>query len=367
VAPPATAAAAAAAAIPSAAHPADAATPMRTRRILPRRGAAILGIVSVAAVLVVAGAWFAWRSLSGPAGKASPPESSGVSTAPPEAAAPAPAAGGDSPGGAGGRVTPPSPAATARADGTAPTTRSAATIEMERELAAARARIDAREFDRAIADLKTFLDRHGSSSLAPEALLLSGRAEELAGRREEAMASYVVFRSRYKGHTGMPDATYRLAQVTGAQKGREDEAIRLYTEVFTQYPSNRRAPEAMFSKAEVQDRLKLRETDPMLSGSVPASLLTYRTLADRYPKAALTEHALYRIGNMYEDLKRYDLAAQAFEKLGAWFPLSRYDGWFRAGELYDRRLKNQAKAQEAYLKVLPSSPRYKDAQKRAGK
>jgi TolA-binding protein len=241
------------------------------------------------------------------------------------------------------------------------------TGEMERELAAARARIDAREFDRALADLKTFLDEHGGSALAPEAMLLTGRAQELAGRREGAMATYAAFRTRYKGNARMPDATFRLAQVTGAQKGREGEAIRLYAEVITQYPSSPRAPEAMFAQAELQDRLKLREVDPKLAASVPTSLMTYRTLADRYPRTALTEHALFRIGNMYEDMKRYDLAAQAFENLGTWFPESRYEGWFRAAELYDRRLKNKEKARAAYLQVPPASPRYKDAQKRAGR
>ena len=101
VAPPATAAAAAAAAIPSAAHPADAATPMRTRRILPRRGAAILGIVSVAAVLVVAGGDVAWRSLSVPARPVNPSSQSrprGFRLLPGCSSGAAPAAGSNSSG-----------------------------------------------------------------------------------------------------------------------------------------------------------------------------------------------------------------------------------------------------------------------------
>ena len=201
---------------------------------------------------------------------------------------------------------------------------------MERELAAARGRIAAKQFDQALVDLKTFLAAHGGSALAP-------------------------------------DAAFLMAQVTGAQAGRELDAIGLYTDVAARYPNSPRAPEALFSKGGLQDRLRLRATDPQLGSSVPASLATYRAMADGYPRAVLTQHALSRMAGMYDDMKRYDLAAQAYEKLGAWFPQSAYDGWFRAAELYDRRLKNQAKAQEAYLKVPPSSPRYRDAQKRAGK
>jgi TolA-binding protein len=238
---------------------------------------------------------------------------------------------------------------------------------MEQELAAAKSLIVAREFDKAISQLTAFIGAHAGSSLAPDATLQIGRAQELAGRRDDAMATYAAFRKQYKGSALMPDATFRLAQVTGAQRGREGEAIQLYTDLVAQYPTSPRAPEAMFATAELQDRLKLRHVDPELSTSAPTSLLTYRALTDRYPRTALTEHALFRLGNMYDDLKRYDLAAQAFEKLGTWFPQSRYEGWFRAAEMYDRRLKDKVKAQAAYLKVPPTSPRYKDAQKRAGR
>jgi TolA-binding protein len=158
-----------------------------------------------------------------------------------------------------------------------------------------------------------------------------------------------------------------LALLTARTKGKEGDAIALYTEVYTQSPKSPRAPEAMFAKAEVQGRLKLRDVDPTLSVPVPRELLTYRELAERYPRAAAAEHALFRVAGMYEDLRRYDLAAQAYEKLGAGFPESHYDGWFRAGEVYERRLKDGEKARAAYLQVPASSPRYKDAQKRAAK
>ncbi len=88
-------------------------------------------------------------------------------------------------------------------------------------------------------------------------------------------------------------------------------------------------------------------------------------MADRYPRATLTQHALFRLANTYDGMKRYDLEAEAFERLGASFPQSNYDGWFKAAELYDRRLKDKEKARAAYLQVPPSSPRYRDAQKRA--
>ncbi len=69
---------------------------------------------------------------------------------------------------------------------------------------------------------------------------------------------------------------------------------------------------------------------------------------------------------MYEDLKRWDLAAKSYEELGLHFSKTRFEAWFQAGEIYERRLKDAAKAKTAYGMVPTTSPRYKEAQKKAG-
>ena len=50
-------------------------------------------------------------------------------------------------------------------------------------------------------------------------------------------------------------------------------------------------------------------------------------------------------------------------------PLRTGEAWpllgFRAGEIYERRLRDKEKARAAYAQVPAASPRYKDAQKRA--
>ena len=55
-----------------------------------------------------------------------------------------------------------------------------------------------------------------------------------------------------------------------------------------------------------------RVLDSQLNTSVPAQLVTYRTLVEQYAGAAGEEVAYGKLGEMYEDLRRYDLAAQAF-------------------------------------------------------
>jgi len=62
--------------------------------------------------------------------------------------------------------------------------------------------------------------------------------------------------------------------------------------------------------------------------------------------------------------RRFELAAGAWEGLATHFPQNRRDGWWRAGELYRDRVKDPARAKEAYGKVPAGSARYKDAQER---
>ena len=54
-------------------------------------------------------------------------------------------------------------------------------------------------------------------------------------------------------------------------------------------------------------------------------------------------------------------------ELATRFPDTRLDAWFKAGEIAEQRLKNREGARAAYLKVPPTSSRYRDAQDRARK
>jgi tetratricopeptide (TPR) repeat protein len=116
-------------------------------------------------------------------------------------------------------------------------------------------------------------------------------------------------------------------------------------------------------KAALEDRLKLRQPDQAL-GVVEASIVTRRTFVERFPSHPASEAALWALGSKYEDLKRYAQAAEAFEKLASTFAATKFDAWFRAAELYERRVKDKVKAKAAYAQVPASSPRYKDAQKK---
>ena len=110
--------------------------------------------------------------------------------------------------------------------------------------------------------------------------------------------------------------------------------------------------------------MKLKEPDAELRGTAPSSLLTLRKTARTSGTAPVAEFALWRLGQEYRDRKLYDLAAETFSDLGTRFPETRYDAWFSAAELYEKQLKDAAKARDAYGKVPAASPRYEAAQKK---
>ena len=85
---------------------------------------------------------------------------------------------------------------------------------------------------------------------------------------------------------------------------------------------------------------------------------------EHYPEAPESEGALWNLANGYEDLRRYEYAAQTFAVLGTRFPRTGHDAWWRAAELYDRRLRDKEAAKNAYARVPTTSRNYKEAQKR---
>jgi len=77
--------------------------------------------------------------------------------------------------------------------------------------------------------------------------------------------------------------------------------------------------------------------------------------------------ALEEMADMYDDLHRYDLAADTLQEMAARFPNNTRDAAWRAGELYEKRVKDVEKARKAYTMVPMTSSRYRDAQKKLQK
>jgi TolA-binding protein len=233
----------------------------------------------------------------------------------------------------------------------------------------ARAKFDAKLYDQALSDLTAGVKTYPTSPSAPSAYLLLARTYDQQRRPDDAMASYVELRSKFGDAPEAAEATVTLADLLlrSKRENREAASIALLTEVVTQHPTSPWAPRALARKATIEEQLRQRVADEKLGTSVPAALVSYRTLVENYPSAEGQEFALDRLAAMYDDLKKFDLEAQTLQTLAERVPQNDKDAAWRAAETYEKKVKDLARARAMYAKVPQDSPHYKDAQKKLKK
>lgn len=230
----------------------------------------------------------------------------------------------------------------------------------------ARAKFDQRLYDQAYADLESVVSQHASRDSAAEAYLLMGTIRERQNRPEDAMAAYVELRTKHASSAAAAEGTFLNAELLLKSKrnDRDRAAIELFTAVESTHPESPFAPRALSRRAAIEDRLRMRVNDPQLSASVPLSLVTYRTLVERYPTAPVAEAAFDALSRLYADIRQYERAAASLQELATRFPSNRVDAAWRAGELFEDRVKDTGRAKASYALVPSQSPRYRDAQRK---
>jgi serine/threonine protein kinase len=247
----------------------------------------------------------------------------------------------------------------------APALRNAEAAARER-LDIARAKLNSNLLEPALADLRQIFIDFPSSAAAAEASFMSAEILERLGRLEEAMAAHIEFNKRFAKDPRLPASKLRLAQLTlqSRQPDRETRARQILGEIATAHPKTSHALAALQMKLKLEQGRGPREMDPVLGIEVPRALPTLRALAEQFPTSPMTTIALNRLAELYLDIEDYPRAAQAYTDLATSFPDNPNDAWFRAGEIYERRLKDVDKARAAYARVPEGTARYRDAQRR---
>ena len=187
------------------------------------------------------------------------------------------------------------------------------------------------------------------------------------GRQQDAIATYEEIATRFRGDPRVAAALFDEARLLERTRAGDAEIRRRLAIIGDEYPTSSWFVPAMLAKIAIEDKAKLKELDPTVGVTVPASLLTRRLLVERAPLHPAAEQALWKLGEMFEGLKDYRQAVGMYVKLGTTFPATRLDAWFRAAELYERKLNADDEARSAYLNVPTTSSRYRDAQARAKK
>jgi serine/threonine protein kinase/TolA-binding protein len=256
------------------------------------------------------------------------------------------------------RVPPPAPPAPAPA----PSAEEVAASRLE----TARAKVNANDLESALADLRQIMIDVPGSPAAIGASFLSADVLERLGRADDAIAAHEEFSQRYPGDSRVASSKVRLAELLtrSSRPNRDVTARALLDEVIASHPRSPQSFQALQIKMRMIGEGRQRSFDPVLNMQVPAMLPPLRTLTEQFPTHPSAMVAYNRLAGFYSDLEKWDRAAQALVDLGTNFPDNPYDSWFRAGELLERRVKDRARARDAYAKVPEKSPRYRDAQRK---
>ena len=233
-------------------------------------------------------------------------------------------------------------------------------------VSAAQPAIEQGQFDTALSNLQTALGQRPSSPSAAQAKLLIARIYDRQKRVDAALAAYSEVRNTYPKDPATADALLRMADLVqqGKAPDRTKTARGYLDQVIANFPASSVAPRALSQRAVIEEREDLKVTDPVLQKVVPAALVSNRQLVEAFPHTPPAEAAFVRLAKYYDDMRRYDLEAQALSQLGQYFPKTRHDVWWELGEVYERRLKDIPNAKDAYSKVPQTSRRYRDAQKK---
>jgi serine/threonine protein kinase len=236
------------------------------------------------------------------------------------------------------------------------------------DLRIARQKIDLKLYDQALETLRRITGGDAEQRHAVDAYFLIASIHDARGRIEDAMSTYLEIASRYPEDARAPEARYKMAEsiLKSRRPDRDAEARRMLTDVVQRYQSSPWAPRALMARAELETRHGFYERDDVVGQAVPAALVTYREVTQRYQSAPAAAQAMWRLAEGYTSLRRFDLAAATYEALADDDERSD-EASFAAGELYEKRLKEPARAAIAYGRVRSTSTRYAEAQKRLQK
>ncbi len=237
--------------------------------------------------------------------------------------------------------------------------------DFAQELRQARAALTAKRFDESVGILRDVAGKAGDTTPGIEAQIVLAHVYARQRLVDEAVAAYAAVVARYPTHPKAAEAMYFQADaILGTRRSdRDSEAHKLLSEIADRFRGHAFVPRALLARGEIETRRKNYKFDAVLGKAVPASLVTYRQLTEIRTSGREREHALWRLGQAYERVERFDLAAAAYRDLGETYAHTHYDAWASAARIYDRRLKDPVQARAAYQRVPASSPAFKDAQK----
>ncbi len=139
----------------------------------------------------------------------------------------------------------------------------------------------------------------------------------------------------------------------------EPGAIKLFRKYAKDYPSSPLLPNILYLLAEAEFRIAWRQKYP----NYEKALAAYQHATRKFPKSRFSDHALYKIGNIFEEIG-YSLEARVLYNEGINQNKRSLYNTARKNSLANMLLKEKRyeEAYEAFQKILKKSPKSNEAQ-----
>jgi len=159
--------------------------------------------------------------------------------------------------------------------------------EAARDYLMARQGYFAGNYQLAVSDLQGFVDRHGGSGYADDALLFLGESQLLAGRPDEAVATLEGFLGEHRS-SPLADNARRLLAVAHAESGQVDRAVEVYREAIENTPYDELKVQLHESLARLLESQSRKED----------AVAEYRAIIEFDPEAPAAEEARREIAEL---------------------------------------------------------------------
>lgn len=163
----------------------------------------------------------------------------------------------------------------------------------------------------------------------------------------EAAAAFEKFADDNKGHPNSPPALFN-AGVAWEKAGDAKKAAAARERVWKEYPDHKLAGQAMLASAQGSSKAKDH------AGAVKL----YQTYVEKFPTDSHRCAALLNMGVEYDEMKKFEDAANAYRSFGVDAQCAKEDAnnaakvLYRAGDLFTNKVKGKKAEVKATLKAL---------------
>ena len=171
-----------------------------------------------------------------------------------------------------------------------------------------------------------------------------GRIFDTIKDYQNAVSFYQDGVAKFPDNTNAPKYLLESARIWANKLKNANKAIKSYETIIAAYPKSEQSPVALFELGRLFEQLKRYEQ----------VIEAYNRIVKEYPQSSIAPLVLITIGECYEKISDYEQAANSYSQLYQQYPKDSRtpEMLYRAGQLQEDNLNSLDKAIEIYQLIL---------------